>query len=255
MRVHCRRLAACRRWIAALALAAGVTAIAIVVEAPPSATATFLPRASAGASLSAKATARLHLHLRRRRRGRRQRARRARRRSLVFLVLADGIAALAARLAAQRARRSRWRRRSPPLGDRQRCRHVALGEVAVPPGDARLEAAHDLRQPRGVASTRRLATVAAHPVVRFTQLRRRLDLVAHVVVDLLEDDQRGLARRQAEALADLADPDLVRARLAFERCKRQACPLHGGEARRVRGRRAPARRASSARRWRRARAP
>ena len=65
------------------------------------------------------------------------------------------------------------------------------------------------------------------------QLGRWLDLVANIVVDLLEDDQRGLARRQGEALAELADPDLVGSRLAFERRQRQARPLHRGQARRV----------------------
>src|SRR5947209_8690056 len=78
---------------------------------------------------------------------------------------------------------------------------------------------------RSVALDAALGDVRGNPVVVSAQLRRRLDVVAHVVFELLEDEERGLARRQAEALADLANADLVRACLAFERGKRQACPL------------------------------
>jgi hypothetical protein len=57
--------------------------------------------------------------------------------------------------------------------------------------------------------------------------------VADVIVDALEHQERGLARSQAEALAELADPDLVQPRLAFERAQGQPRPLHGGQARSV----------------------
>ena len=166
--------------------------------------------------------------------GRRRRPRRAASRGIAAAVL--GLRR--ARRRSARRRRSAARLLHRADGDRAGAADVAIaswrrrssfGEVAVPPGDARASKRCTTCASRARRSaTRRLRRSSpAHPVVgRARKAGGGSISWRDVVVDALEDEQRGLARRQAEALAELADADLVGPRLAFERGQRQARPLH-----------------------------
>jgi hypothetical protein len=57
--------------------------------------------------------------------------------------------------------------------------------------------------------------------------------VRDVVVDLLQDEQRGFTGGQAELLADVADARLVAAGIAFQRRQVESGPLQGSESRGV----------------------
>ena len=62
------------------------------------------------------------------------------------------------------------------------------------------------------------------PLVVGAQLGRRRDVVAHVVLDALEHDQRGLARDDAESLAEARDLGAVEVVLGLELGEPQARP-------------------------------
>ena len=101
-------------------------------------------------------------------------------------------------------------------------------KIAIPPRSLFLEQAHDSFQMRFRVVATKLCRIGDQALIRDTQFDRRRNLVACIVLDAVEHNQRSLARHQLEALAESANFGAVEAVLAFELVNTQACPLRCG---------------------------
>jgi hypothetical protein len=124
------------------------------------------------------------------------------------------------------ARRALVPRRFVLAPDLHRLR--ALREIAVPPRLLVLECLDDPFQVRLPVGGLALRRGRAQLPVGGQQLGRRHDLVAGVVFDAVEDDQRRLAGHEAELSAEPADLAAVDVVVALQRRDPVACPHRRG---------------------------